>query len=131
MNWLNPFISLLVGVAGLAFLAWLASFSQTSTDEAKICFRAESSYPKSQVQDCLFTGKGGEVFDGLHYMPVRMGGSHETYVDAGRKRLVLDVSDNHTRVAFSSDVPATFAELDILSWCVNNPDLTWIPRELR
>ena len=87
--------------------------------------------PQSQVQDCLFAGKGGEVFDGLHYVPVRMGGSNETYVDAGRKRLVLDVSDNHTRVAFSSDVPATFAELDILSWCVNNPDLTWIPRELR
>lgn len=109
---------LFVVVIGLGLMFTLSNALQDDRDQGKLRFNAESRHAVTQIEACLFEGKGGEVFGRLQAVAIRLGNqtNDRTYSDGSETRLVLVGSDGGTRITFRSTVPATSEELDVLDW---------------
>ncbi len=132
MNRFTATIVVVFSTAGLGILSWLAIAHEKSTKATQTRFEQESSFARAEIEKCLKSGNRRQIFSEYEYI-FRRGydRSGSLYIDRDGSRLsAYDLGDK-TVVRFKSARVASPEELDLLEWCVKNPQLTWIRPEIR
>lgn len=125
-----------IGLAllGLLAVAWFLLSPGGQEQKLLVTFDEQSGFPASVVNDCLKTGNGSHILSEFKGAREPKGNSDigmRTLIHPDGSRLLIIGVEDRTTVRLRSARSLSDEELDLLQWCVYNPQLTWIPREHR
>ncbi|MBU0668969.1 MAG: hypothetical protein KKG32_02685 [Alphaproteobacteria bacterium] len=116
----------------LGFLIFKEPRFEPSLDQGEIRFSGSTKFSYVLVRDCLKEGNGSQIFSGFKYVSNRARESNgSTYLDKSGSRLTILKNVGGTAVRFRSTRSLSDHERDLLSWCILQPEITWIPPEFR
>ncbi|MGB3711085.1 MAG: hypothetical protein WA985_05300 [Erythrobacter sp.] len=110
---------------------------QTRETDWKFNSARSTSYDYDVVLRCLRDGNGSHIFEDYQRVSVAvpMGTSGHmpasTFHDQSGSILVVERLDGQTEVRLRTTYPITDDQKDLLGWCIENPQLTWIAPEFR
>ena len=118
----------LVLLAGAALASMvLFAFKDSEADEPTLRFRGVSSFAIKEVKECLLESpRGNKLFPDLEPVYVRLHNSmtQSTYLSPDSSRVIF--SANPSQVVVISRSALSRDQTDLLEWCVENPELTWV-----
>lgn len=127
-----------VGLAGLVlcFLVWGLGKIEPGRESGELQFKHSTSSDYNAVRECVKFGSGSDVFYNYKQVFIAPYGPAEaldasTYIDATGSSLIIQRMGGRTVVQLKSDRPLSDEQKDLLEWCLLNPQLTWIPPEIR
>lgn|GEM_PF-2397171 len=120
LNRLGSVVVIVLAVASLVFLTWLAKPADETTKEPSVQFRQYAQRDRTWVAECLTAVERDAIFSDLSYVHSRLGSfdALATYVGEDGRRLVLEPSGTKTLVTFFSPETLSEGERDALARCV-------------
>ncbi|WP_430428974.1 hypothetical protein [Parasphingorhabdus sp.] len=123
-----------LSVSALGVLSWLAITQENTAIETQIRFDRASEFTFTEVRRCLKSGTRSNIFSQFRYAGaarVVPNPGRSLFMDQDGSTLFVYTLEDKTVVRFKSARIVSPEQLDLLEWCVKNPQLTWIRPEIR